>query len=78
MLKPYCKPECVKTDLCNLNLPGPVESSVLLSSLLEDDDAVTPPSRCVIEGLLNNSAMLSVIANHLPHLTPTQRTYCLG
>ena len=71
MLKPYYTRDNIKTDLCNFNLPGP-ESSVLLSSLVEDDDAVTPPSRCVIEGRLNNSAMLSVIADRLPHLTPSQ------
>lgn len=72
MLKPYYTRKDVKTDLCSLNVHSLVESSVLPSSLIDEDDAETPLSRCVIECRLKNSAMLSVIANCLPHLTLSQ------
>lgn len=75
MLKPYYAresenklPETGKSDL-----PTSEESAVLLSSVVEGDDYVVPPLRCVTEGRLNNSVMLIVLKTCLPHLNSSEK-----
>lgn len=77
MLKPYF--ERASPSACLGSFPAELESdkststsdkSVLLSVVVEEsDETENNPSRALIEGRLNNTEMLSVLADHLPYLT---------
>ncbi|XP_059375519.1 HEAT repeat-containing protein 5A-like [Carassius carassius] len=51
------------------------DKSMLLSVVVEEsDETESNPPRALIEGRLNNTKMLSVLADHLPHLTDFEKT----
>ena len=80
MLKPYFERGST-SDGSHSSLAVPVsdpslstDGVVLMSALVEGIDEVeSSPSHAVIEGRLNNTAMLSVLADHLPHLAASER-----
>ena len=77
MLKPYFERDstsaCLESPVSDPSLS--TDGVVLMSALVEGSDEVeSSPSRAVIVGRLNNTSMLSVLAEHLPHLTDCQRS----
>lgn len=42
------------------------------------EDVEAGPSRCIIEGRLKNSRMLSTLSEHLPHLLPSEKADILA
>ncbi|KAL2078791.1 hypothetical protein ACEWY4_026476 [Coilia grayii] len=82
MLKPFYERD--SPSVCP-KPPPPADSAlstdgvVLMSAVVEgDDDVGSSPCRAVVEGRLNNTAMLSVLNDHLPHLSQCQRADILG
>ncbi|KAL2088699.1 hypothetical protein ACEWY4_015598 [Coilia grayii] len=82
MLKPFYERD--SPSVCP-EPPPPADSAlstdgvVLMSAVVEgDDDVGSSPCRAVVEGRLNNTAMLSVLNDHLPHLSQCQRADILG
>lgn len=80
MLKPYFEraSACLGSSPVELELDSSrstSDKSMLFSVVVEEsDETESNPSHALIEGRLNNTEMLSVLADHLPHLTDFEKT----